>query len=50
LIESVADALDTELTVVRRSPVSPQHRDLRFAPAGASRHKEPHDAALDGLG
>jgi hypothetical protein len=46
LIESVADALDTELTVVRRS----LHRDLRFAPAGASRHKEPHDAALDGLG
>jgi hypothetical protein len=40
LIEAVAEALPADLTVVRRSSVSPLHRDLRFAPAGASRYKD----------
>lgn len=40
LIEAVAAALPAELSVVRRSSVSPLHRDLRFAPAGASRYKD----------
>jgi hypothetical protein len=40
LIEEVADRLDAELTVVSRSSVSPLHRDLRFAPEGASRYKD----------
>jgi hypothetical protein len=40
LIEEVAHQLDAELTVVPRSSVSPLHRDLRFAPEGASRYKD----------
>jgi len=40
LIEAVAEALDADLSVVRRSSVSPLHRDLRFAPAGAARYKD----------
>ncbi|MCG8588960.1 MAG: DUF2461 domain-containing protein [Proteobacteria bacterium] len=40
LIEAVAEALDADLTVVRRSSVSPLHRDLRFAPAGSARYKD----------
>ena len=31
---------DADLSVVRRSSVSPLHRDLRFAPAGAKRYKD----------
>jgi uncharacterized protein (DUF2461 family) len=40
LIETVAEALDEDLTVVRRSSVSPLHRDLRFAAEGAPRYKD----------
>lgn len=40
LIETVADRLDADLTVVARSSVSPLHRDLRFAPAGSPRYKD----------
>ncbi len=40
LIVEVADRLDADLTVIPRSSVSPLHRDLRFAPAGASRYKD----------
>ena len=40
LIADVADRLDADLTVVPRSSVSPLHRDLRFAPAGAARYKD----------
>lgn len=40
LIAAVADRLDADLTVVPRSSVSPLHRDLRFAPAGAARYKD----------
>lgn len=40
LIDAVARALDADLTVARRSSVSPLHRDLRFAPAGAARYKD----------
>jgi len=40
LIESVAEALDADLTVVRRASVSPLHRDLRFAAKGAARYKD----------
>lgn len=40
LIQAVAERLDRDLSVVRRSSVSPLHRDLRFAPAGATRYKD----------
>ena len=40
LIAEIADSLDRDLTVVPRSSVSPLHRDLRFAPDGASRYKD----------
>ncbi len=40
LITGVAVALDADLTVIPRSSVSPLHRDLRFAPAGAARYKD----------
>jgi Conserved hypothetical protein (DUF2461) len=40
LIADVADRLDADLTVGSRSSVSPLHRDLRFAPAGAARYKD----------
>ncbi len=40
LIEAVAEGLGRPLTVVRRSSVSPLHRDLRFATEGASRYKD----------
>ncbi len=40
LIEALADRLDAELTVVRRSSVSPLHRDLRFAKADTPRYKD----------
>lgn len=40
LISEVAEALDADLTVAARSSVSPLHRDLRFAPAGAPRYKD----------
>lgn len=40
LIATVADRLDADLTVLPRSSVSPLHRDLRFAPAGAARYKD----------
>lgn len=40
LIEAVARGLGRDLTVVRRSSVSPLHRDLRFAAKGASRYKD----------
>ena len=40
LIGAVAASIDTELTVVKRSSVSPLHRDLRFAPAGSARYKD----------
>lgn len=40
LIADVAASLDTDLTVVSRSSVSPLHRDLRFAPEGAPRYKD----------
>ncbi len=40
LIEDVAAGLGRDLTVVRRSSVSPLHRDLRFATEGASRYKD----------
>lgn len=40
LIADIADHLDADLTVVPRSSVSPLHRDLRFAPAGAARYKD----------
>ena len=40
LIEDLAEALDADLTVVRRSSVSPLHRDLRFAKAGSPRYKD----------
>ena len=39
-IIEVAQLLDADLTVAPRSPVSPLHRDLRFAPAGAARYKD----------
>jgi uncharacterized protein (DUF2461 family) len=39
LIATVAARLDADLTVAARSSVSPLHRDLRFAPAGAARYK-----------
>jgi uncharacterized protein (DUF2461 family) len=40
LIDAVAETLDTNLTVDRRSSVSPLHRDLRFAPPGTPRYKD----------
>ena len=40
LIEDVADRLDADLTVVRRSSVSPLHRDLRFVKEGTPRYKD----------
>jgi uncharacterized protein (DUF2461 family) len=40
LIAAVADRLDADLTVVPRSSVSPLHRDLRFAAAGAPKYKD----------
>jgi len=40
LIETVAHALDADLTVDPRSSVSPLHRDLRFAAPGAPRYKD----------
>ena len=40
LITEVADELGADLTVAPRSSVSPLHRDLRFAPEGASRYKD----------
>ena len=40
LIEAVTTALPADLTVVRRSSVSPLHRDLRFAKAGTPRYKD----------
>ncbi len=40
LIEELADRLGADLTVVRRSSVSPLHRDLRFAKAGTPRYKD----------
>ena len=40
LIAAVADRLDADLTAAPRSSVSPLHRDLRFAPAGAARYKD----------
>ena len=40
LISAVAASLDSKLTVVKRSSVSPLHRDLRFAPPGAAKYKD----------
>ena len=40
LIEELAMRLDADLTVVRRSSVSPLHRDLRFAKPGTARYKD----------
>jgi hypothetical protein len=40
LVAEVAELLDADLTVVPRQSVSPLHRDLRFAPAGAARYKD----------
>ena len=40
LIQDVAGRLGAELTVTRRSSVSPLHRDLRFAPEGSPRYKD----------
>ena len=40
LIEEVAMRLDADLTVVRRSSVSPLHSDLRFAKPGTPRYKD----------
>jgi hypothetical protein len=40
LISAIAEELDFDLTVVKRSSVSPLHRDLRFASKGAPRYKD----------
>lgn len=40
LIADVAGRLDADLAVEPRRSVSPLHRDLRFAPEGASRYKD----------
>lgn len=40
LIETVAEMLDAELIIVRRSSVSCLHRDLRFAGKDAARYKD----------
>lgn len=40
LIEAVAETTDADLSVSRRSSVSPLHTDLRFAKAGAPRYKD----------
>jgi hypothetical protein len=40
LIEEVAAVMKPDLTVVRRSSVSPLHRDLRFAAQGTPRYKD----------
>ena len=40
LITELADRLGADLTVEPRRSVSPLHRDLRFAPAGAARYKD----------
>ena len=40
LIQDVVAALPVDLTVLRRSSVSPLHTDLRFAKNGAPRYKD----------
>lgn len=40
LIQEVAEVLPVDLTVARRSSVSPLHADMRFAKAGAPRYKD----------
>ncbi len=40
LIADVAGLVDADLSVAKRSSVSPLHRDLRFAPAGSPRYKD----------
>ncbi|MEQ8439861.1 MAG: DUF2461 family protein [Ilumatobacter fluminis] len=39
-VAEVADRLDADLTTTARGSVSPLHRDLRFASAGAPRYKD----------